>query len=127
VICFARSEGGSTSPEKVGDAAAADRIVSIPSRPRELIGVEIGVPKQLLADARPLHEKADVELVGHTHAAVHLHAFLHCARRGRAGARLGYGDRRGRLLEITIQKLQRLQDRGASDFDINIKLRGAVL
>ena len=51
-------------------------------QPRQLVGVEIAVAKQFLADPRALHEKADVELVGHAHAAMHLHAFLHRQRRG---------------------------------------------
>ena len=50
--------------------------------------MEIGIAKQLLADPRALHEKTDVELVGHTHAAMHLHALLHRARRGGARAPL---------------------------------------
>src|SRR4051812_683140 len=83
--------------------------VSITLPPRQLIGVKIAVAEQFLADPRALHEEADVELVGHAHAAVHLHAFLDRERRGRAGLRLC--DRHGRagVLEIAIQRLQRLQ------------------
>src|SRR5438045_8119271 len=50
---------------------------SITLRPRQLIGVKIGIPEQFLTHPRALHEEADVELVGHAHAAMHLHAFLH--------------------------------------------------
>jgi hypothetical protein len=56
--------------------------VSITLQPRQLIGVKIAVAEQFLADPRALHEEADVELVGHTHAAMHLHALLHRERRG---------------------------------------------
>jgi hypothetical protein len=38
--------------------------------------VEVAVAEQFLADAGALHEEADVELIGHAHTAVHLHAFL---------------------------------------------------
>ena len=62
---------------------------SIILHPRQLVGVEIGIAEQFLADPGALHEEADVELVGHAHAAMHLHAFLHRQRRGRAGTRLG--------------------------------------
>jgi transposase len=50
--------------------------------PRQLIGVEIGITEQFLAHPRAFHEEADVELVGHSHAAMHLHAFLHRLCRG---------------------------------------------
>ena len=96
---------------------------SIPPRPRQLIGVVIGVAEQFLAHARALHEEADVELVGHAHAAMHLHAFLHRERRGRAGAGLCHRDRRTGLFEIAIERLQRLQHRGAGDLDVDIELR----
>ena len=55
---------------------------SITLHPRQLIGMEIGVAEQFLADPRALHEEADVELVGHAHAAMHLHAFLDRQRCG---------------------------------------------
>ena len=58
------------------------RVGSITPRPRQLVGVEVGVAEQLLADPRALHEEADVELVGHAHATMHLHAFLNRQRRG---------------------------------------------
>src|SRR6186997_3431428 len=74
--------------------------VSITLHPRQLTGVEIAVAEQFLADPRALHEEADVELVGHSHAAVHLHALLHRQRGGRPGAGLGDGDRRTGVLEI---------------------------
>ena len=54
---------------------------SITLHPRQLIRVIIAVAEQFLADPRAFHEEADVELVGHTHAAVHLHAFLNRQRR----------------------------------------------
>src|SRR5262249_31663959 len=57
--------------------------------PRQLISMIVRVAEQFFAHAGALHEKADVELVGHAHAAMHLHAFLHRARCRRAGARLG--------------------------------------
>jgi hypothetical protein len=51
-------------------------------QPRQLVGVEIAVAEQFLADPRALHEEADVELVGHAHAAMHLQGFLHRQRGG---------------------------------------------
>jgi len=60
---------------------------------RQLIGVIVGVAEQFLANAGALHEEADVELIGHAHAAMHLHAFLHRARGGGTGARFRYRDR----------------------------------
>src|SRR3954453_10000137 len=47
----------------------------ITPQPRQLIGMEIGITKQLLAYPRAFHEEADIELVGHAHAAMHLHTF----------------------------------------------------
>ena len=66
---------------------------SIAPEPRQLIGVIVGVAEQFLADAGALHEEADVELIGHAHAAMHLHALLHRARGGGTGARFRYRDR----------------------------------
>jgi hypothetical protein len=62
--------------------ARSPRLPSIILHPRQLIGVVITVAEQFLADSRALHEEADIELVGHTHAAVHLDAFLNRQRRG---------------------------------------------
>src|SRR5207248_5390431 len=77
--------------------------------------------------ARALHEEADVELVGHAHAAVHLHALLHRKRRGRARAGFGDRDRRAGAVEIRIQRLQRLQYCSAGDLDLDVELGGAML
>jgi hypothetical protein len=46
-----------------------DQKNSITLHPRQLTGVEIAVAEQFLAHPRTLHEEADVELVGHAHAA----------------------------------------------------------
>ena len=75
--------------------------------------MEIAVTEHFLADPRPLHEEADVELVGHAHAAMHLHAFLHRQRRGCAPARFGDRNSGAGILEIRIQRLQCFQHRGA--------------
>ena len=48
------------------------------------------------------------EFIGHAHAAVHLHAFLHRQRRHGAALGLGHGDRLGRVVGVGIQRLQRL-------------------
>src|SRR6185437_1734539 len=101
--------------------------LSIILHPRQLVGVEVAVAEQFLADPGALHEEADVELVGHAHAAMHLHAFLHGERRGRAGARFCHCDRASRLVEIAIERLQRLQHGGAGDLDLDVELRGAML
>src|ERR1700686_5102032 len=102
-------------------------MTSIPLRPRQLVGVEIAVAEQLLADPRPLHEEADVELIGHAHAAMHMHALLDRQRRRRTRTRLCHRHRPARLFKIRIQHLQRLQYRGAVYLDLDINLRRAVL
>src|SRR6267378_4354794 len=74
--------------------APSVHVTSITLHPRQLVRMKIAVAKQFLADPGALHEEADVELVGHAHAAMHLHTLL---------------------------------DRRAGDFDLDIKLRGAML
>ena len=96
-------------------------------QPGEAIGVEAGVAEKLLADPRALHEQADVELVGHADAAVHLHRFLHRERRARSRPRLGDGNHRCGAIEISIERLQRLEHRGLGDFELGEQMRGAVL
>src|SRR5262245_59950888 len=70
----ARHLSASGPSSRFADARLDERLV----RPqlRQTGGVEIRVAEQLLADAHALHEQADVELVGHADAAVHLQAFL---------------------------------------------------
>ena len=64
----------------------------------------IRIAEQFLADPRALHEETDVELVGHAHAAVHLHSFLNRERRGRTGAGLCHGDGRAGIFEVAIER-----------------------
>src|SRR6185437_2193798 len=92
---------------------SALRWILITPHPRQLIRVIVRIAEQLLADASALHEEADIGLVGHAHAAMHLHAFLHRTRRGGAGARLCNSNRSGCLVELTVERLQRLQHGGA--------------
>jgi hypothetical protein len=100
---------------------------SITPRERELLGMKISVPEELLTDTGAFHEKADVELIGHAHATMHLHTLLHREDRGRAGARLTDRHRRSRIGEVCIELLERLQYRRAGDLDIDIELRGTML
>src|SRR6476660_5087764 len=100
---------------------------SISPQERQLLCVEIGVSEELLAYAGPFHEEADVELISHAHAAMHLHALLHRARRGRARARLAYRHGRTGFGEVCIELLQRLHHRGPGDLDIDVELRGTML
>ena len=53
--------------------------------------MEVAVAEQFLANPRALHEEADVEGVGHAHAAMHLHTLL--SRQPAGGAGLGLGHR----------------------------------
>ena len=61
-------------------------------------------PWKLLADADPLQEKADIELVRHADAAVHLDRLL--GGEGRDGAGACLGDRRdgAGVVEILIER-----------------------
>src|ERR1035437_9919247 len=43
---------------------------SIALHPCQLVGMKVAVAEQFLADRKSVHEEADVELVGHAHAAV---------------------------------------------------------
>ena len=52
--------------------------------------MEIDVAEQLTQHRRPLHEQADVMLVGHAYPAMHLNAFAG-GEPGDVG-RLGFGD-----------------------------------
>src|ERR1700731_5219570 len=81
------------------------RSQSITLHPGQLVGVKIAVAEQLLADPRALHEEADIELVGHAHAAMHLHALLNRQRRGRTGARFFDRARRARIFQNRIERL----------------------
>src|ERR1700680_3621046 len=103
------------------------RSQSIALSPLQLIRMKIAVAEQLLADPRALHEEADIELVGHAHAAMHLHALLNRQRGRRAGARLRHRHRGAGILKICIQRLQRFEYCGAGNLDLDIKLRGAML
>src|SRR6266849_7082582 len=118
--------GSSRAMTTVYDAPLS-HVISIALHPRQLVSMKIAVAEQFLADPGALHEEADIELVGHAHAAMHLHALLHRQRRGRTRARFCDRDRRACILKIRIERLQRLQHRGAGDLDLDVKLRGAVL
>src|SRR6185437_4554258 len=122
-----RGRGVLDRPVKPGATFGVATLVSIPPRPCQLVGMEIGIAEQFLADAGAFHEKADVELVGHAHAAMHLHALLHRAGRGRAGARFRHRNGGGGVFKIAVQFLQRVEHSGAGDLDIDIELGGAVL
>src|SRR3954464_2212668 len=107
--------------------AIRDRVRSVALDPCELIGMEISVSEQLLAHPGALHEEPDVELVGHPHPAVHLHAFLNGKRRGRTRPRLCDRDRGGGVFEVAVQRLKRFQYRSPGDLDLDVDLRGAML
>ena len=59
-----------------GVAQATRLRCSVAAQPRQPVDVPGGVAPQLLQHARTLHERAEVELLGHAHAAVPLHRFL---------------------------------------------------
>src|SRR5262249_5830251 len=67
---------------------------SMAIKTRELLGMEVGVAEQFLPYAHAFHEEADVELVGHADAAMHLHRLLHGKPGGGGGPRLGHRDDR---------------------------------
>ncbi len=85
------------------------------------------VAEQLLRDAHPLHVQTDVEIVGHAHAAVHLHAFLHRERGAHAGTGLGQCRVARGVGLVGGQRLLRLDDGGPRDLDLAVQVRGAVL
>src|SRR3982075_4287216 len=80
-------------PGSLASSAPQNDEKSITLHPCQLVSMKIVVAEQFLAHPRALHEEADVELVGHAHAAVHLNAFLHRQGRGRTGARGSHRDR----------------------------------
>lgn len=63
---------------------------SIAAQARDTVLVKTGVAEQLLQHARAFHEETKIEGIGHAHATVHLHTFLHGQRH--RGAGLGFGD-----------------------------------
>ena len=71
---------------------------SEPPHPRHRLGMEPCVAQEFIQHAHPLHEQADVILVGHADAAVHLDAFLHRQFGDPPGLGLGHGDREGGLI-----------------------------
>src|SRR3546814_20789180 len=60
-------------------------------------------------------------------AAVHLHALAHRKVGSAAGLRLGDGNYQLCAFAALIEQLLRLHHRGARDFHLAIKVRGAVL
>ncbi|MNV10122.1 hypothetical protein D3C71_1006350 [compost metagenome] len=89
--------------------------------------MEAGVAEQFVEDADALHEQADVKLVGHADAAVHLHRLLHREFGDTAG--LGLGDARSLLGVGTarVDGLKRGQGRGLGQLQLGEQVGGAVL
>src|SRR5712691_7257306 len=106
------------------DSPAAERAVSasVAPPPGQPVGMELHIPEQLLRHADAFHEQADVELVRHAHAAVHLHRLLAGELRRLAGLGLGdRGDRAG-TVEILVHGLQRLEHGRARHLQVDIDL-----
>src|SRR5580658_1389985 len=91
------------------------------------VAVEGGVAEARLRDPRALQEEADLVLVGHADAAMHLDAFVADEKKRVAG--LGLGDARefARIAGAGVDRAQRRDHRRARELDLAEHLRGAML
>src|SRR5690606_18349182 len=103
------------------------RRASVAAKDADVVDVEVVVAEELLADARALHEQADVELVGHADAAVHLHRLLDGESAGGPGPRLGDGDVLGGAGRVLVEPRQGLGDRRPGELDLAVQVRGPML
>ena len=112
IACSSRWSAGAYSVE--GDGSKLVRHVlshhqrlqlSDTAQLRHAIAVEEHVAEQLAKDRFALHEQADVMLVGHADAAVHLHPFAD--REIGDVRRLGLGDRDEQLGLIVASSISR--------------------
>ena len=79
--------------------------------------MEARVTQQFVQHPDPFHEQADVELVGHADAAVHLHRLLHSQFGDAPGLGLGHRHDQTRVLAPGVQRVQRPRRRRPRDLD----------
>ena len=80
--------------------------------------MKVRVAIQLLQNAGALHEEADVKLVGHSHAAMHLHGFLHGQCGGAARTGLGDSDSLKGSSRVGVKLVKGIGNCGTGDLQI---------
>src|SRR5579872_1177534 len=87
----------------------------------------VNVAEQLRQHSFPLHVQSDVIFVRHSDAAMHLYAFAH----GKVGDACSFGlcdrDIKWALLMVAVDQGRSLERRRTGNFDLAVKMCGAML